>query len=71
MDEVVDVNGITYVLAPKLKKNCIRAKQTTKAGMLSSWNLPARMPTAHIVSTEMAICGEDGRNNPDIKNPPI
>ena len=32
-------------MAPKLKKNWRKAKQTMNAGVLSVWNLPARMPT--------------------------
>jgi hypothetical protein len=41
--------GRTYVVvfAPKLKKNCSSAKHTMNAGLLRSWNLPARMPTIH------------------------
>ena len=35
----------THVLAPKLKKNWRKAKQTTKAGVLRLWNWPARIPT--------------------------
>jgi hypothetical protein len=35
----------TYVLAPKLKKNCRKAKHTINAGLLSMWNCPARIPT--------------------------
>ena len=45
LDEVVDVNGITYVLAPKLKKNWRKAKQTMNDTLLREWNLPARIPT--------------------------
>ena len=45
MDEVLDVNGITYVLAPKLKKNWRKAKQTMNDTLLREWNLPARIPT--------------------------
>ena len=45
----------TYVLAPKLKKNWRNAKQTMNAGVLSSWNLPARMPTAHKRNRERSL----------------
>ena len=45
LDEVIDVNGITYVLAPKLKKNWRKAKQTMNDTLLREWNLPARIPT--------------------------
>ena len=36
----------TYVLAPKLKKNWRKAKQTMNAGVLSESNLAARTATA-------------------------
>jgi hypothetical protein len=31
--------------SPKLRKHCSATKHTTNAGVLSSWNSPAGMPT--------------------------
>ena len=35
----------THVFAPKLKKNCSKAKQTMNDAAPRSWNLPARILT--------------------------
>jgi hypothetical protein len=44
-------------LAPKLKKNCKNAKQTTNATVESSWNLAAKIATIRggIHETQQAV----------------